>query len=164
MLIKAFALCIFFYSGLAWPMEETSVKILPNPDNIRHNAFPVQSPWGGIYSHGVSTSGNGKYLHVSGQLGVADTGTLPASFKEQASQAIDNIANVLDSAGFGMGDIVHMRFYLTDRSQVEDLVKVRTDKLYGLAPAVTTYIVGGLLKEEWLIEIEALAFKPGTTQ
>lgn len=159
-MIKTVLLVSLLFSSMTWTTEKPTIMIAPAPENIRHNPFPVQSPWNGIYAHGVTTPSQGRYMHVSGQLGFTESGTMSDSFADQANQAIDNISNVLRSADMQMNHIVHMRFYLTERSQVDDLVKVRMDKLYGLAPAVTTYIVGGLLKEEWLVEIEALAFKP----
>lgn len=133
--------------------------IEPNPDNIRHNPFAIQPPYDGIYSHGVETRGDGRYLHVSGQLGFEPSGHLPEAFKDQAKVAIENVLRVLGAADMDAADIVQMRFYLTDRSQIDDLINIRIEKLNGLAPAVTTYVVGSLLDEQWKIEVEALAFR-----
>lgn len=139
--------------------DKSSAAIVANTNNVRHNPYPIQPPYDSIYSHAVEVSGKGRYLHVSGQLGFSESGELPESFKGQTIAAIENIERVLSSADMSLADIVHMRFLITDRSQVDDLVNVRVEKLGGLAPAVTTFVVHGLLKEEWLIEIEAVAFK-----
>ncbi len=138
------------------------VVVSPNPLNVRHNPVPILSPYDGIYSHGVETSGVGRYLHISGQLGFRSTGELPMDFRGQAVQAIENIKAVLASANMSISDVVQMRFYLVNRDDTKELIKVRTEMLNGLAPAVTTYIVGGLLEDEWCIEIEALAFQPSS--
>lgn len=157
-----FLLCLTMQFSVALANTDaagTDAVISPNPQNIRHNPYPVRPPYDAIYSHAVEVKGNGRYLHVSGQLGFTESGELPATFKGQTAAAIDNVQRVLASADMSLEDIVHMRFLITDREQVHDLVAVRTEKLAGLAPAVTTFVVHGLLKEEWLIEIEAVAYK-----
>lgn len=153
-----FSVFLVYSSDAKNEMVETVIS--PNPSNVRHNPVPILSPYDGIYSHGVETSGAGRYLHISGQIGYTKEGLMPKSFRSQSLQAIRNIKEVLDSAKMEFSDVVQMRFYLVNREDTEELIKVRTEMLNGLAPAVTTYIVGGLLSEEWLIEIEALAFQP----
>lgn len=143
---------------------ESEHLVQPNSDNQRHNPFPVQAPYAGIYSHAVETHLPGRYLHISGQLGIDASGLLAASFKDQAKQAIKNVSSVLKSADMKMADVVHIRFLLTDPAQINELVEVRKAMLQGLAPAVTTYVVGGLLNEEWKIEVEAVAFQKHARQ
>ena len=72
----------------------------------------------------------------------------------------NNIKSVLGAAGMSIQDLVHMRFFLTDRKYVGELASIRSQYLDGIAPAVTTFIVSGLVDENWLIEIEGLASKP----
>lgn len=129
--------------------------------NKRHNPFPVQSPYEGIYAHGVETPFPGKQLHVSGQIGIDSSGNLAKTFNAQCRQAIQNVISVLASAQMSILDLVQMRFYLVNRAHFPALTEVREAMLSGVEPAVTTYLVAGLVKEEWLIEVEALAFKPG---
>lgn len=140
--------------------ENSNIIVSPNPSNIRHNPAPILPPYDGIYSHAVETSGEGRYLHISGQWANNKTGVLPKTFRSQTIQSINNIKEILESSNMDLSDIVQMRFLLTDRKHTKELAKVRSELLNGLAPAVTTYIVAGLHDENWLIEIEALAFKP----
>ena len=127
--------------------------------NQRYNPFPVKSPYNGIYAHGVEIPIASRQITVSGQVGVSSTGITPKDFRGQVKQALDNLKDVLESAGMELHDLVHMRFYLVDRQHILELNKIRTEYLQGIAPAVTTFIVNGLVQEDWLIEIEGLAAK-----
>jgi enamine deaminase RidA (YjgF/YER057c/UK114 family) len=130
--------------------------------NQRYNPFPIKKPYDGIYAHGVEIPSESRQLTVSGQVGVSPQGTTPKDFKGQATQAIENLKNVLNSAGMELEDLVHMRFYLVDRQHIPELSSIRSEYLDGIAPAVTTFIVSGLVEEDWLIEIEGLAAKVQT--
>lgn len=127
--------------------------------NIRHNAFPVNPHYSGIYSHGVEVQANSRQLWLSGQIGVAPDGSLASDFKGQFQQAMTNVEANLKSASMSIKDIVQMRFYLVNRADLDDLVAMRKQLLDGLSPAVTTYFVAGLVDEKWHIEIEVLACK-----
>lgn len=127
--------------------------------NIRHNGFPVNPQYSGIYAHAVEVPANSQQLWLSGQIGVAPDGSLASDFKGQFKQAMDNVDANLVAAGMTMQDIVQMRFYLVDRADLSDLVEIRKHMLDGLAPAVTTYFVAGLVDENWRIEIEVFASK-----
>lgn len=149
----------------AWGSAQrlSSSVIAPVPDNVRYNPYPVSAPFNGIYAHAVATQGAGTFLHISGQVGVDPKGHLPLDFAGQCRQAIRNVEAALRASGMDLSHVVQMRYYLVDRSDMEDLVNVRTALLDGLSPAVTTFIVAGLVDEKWRIEIEALAFKPATS-
>lgn len=127
--------------------------------NLRHNAFPVNSLYSGIYSHAVEVPANARQLWLSGQIGVAPDSSLSMNFKDQFKQAMNNVKANLNAASMTLGDIVQMRFYLVNRADLDDLVTMRKQILDGLSPAVTTYFVAGLVNENWHIEIEALACK-----
>jgi enamine deaminase RidA (YjgF/YER057c/UK114 family) len=125
--------------------------------SIRHDPFPVAVPYGAIYSHGVETVAGCRMLFVSGQVGKAPDGELATDFTAQCRQAILNVESVLRSANMVIADIVKINFYLVRRADMSALVDVREQMLHGVRPAVTTLIVAGLVSNEWLIEVEALA-------
>ena len=131
--------------------------IAKKKSNIRHNAFPVNPHYSGIYSHAVEVQANSRQLWLSGQIGVAPNGILPFDFKGQFQQAMDNVEANLNAASMSVDDIVQMRFYLVNRADLDDLVTLRKERLDGLSPAVTTYFVAGLVDEKWRVEIEVLA-------
>ena len=127
--------------------------------STRHNPFAVQPPYHGIYAHGVQTQGGTNTLHLSGQYGVLPNGDLAIGFEAQCRQAILNLESVLTDAGMSLNDLVKMNFYLTDRANMESLVRVRKELLDGVRPAITTVMVAGLVSEDWLVEVDATATK-----
>ena len=127
---------------------------------IRLNPSPVDPRYAGIYAHGVAAPADTAAVYVSGQVGVAPDGKLGEGFAAQCGQAIDNVAAVLAEAGAGLADIVKMTFFITDRRDMDELVRVRKARLDGISPAITTVVVSGLVEPEWLVEVEALAHRP----
>jgi len=125
--------------------------------STRHDPFPVQEPYHGIYAHGVATPPGGRTVHVSGQYGVKPDGQVPADFRSQCRQAILNIEAVLRDAGMELTDIVKMNCYLVRREDMGALVEVRKELLDGVRPAITTVYVAGLVGPDWLVEIDAVA-------
>lgn len=123
----------------------------------RHDPFPVAQPYHGIYSHGVETMCASRMLHISGQIGVAPDGSLADDFEGQCRQALLNVKAVLKSADMDFQDIVKMSFFLVRRKDMDGLVEMRKEYLDGVRPAVTTIYVSGLVSEDWLVEIEAIA-------
>jgi len=127
------------------------------PVSIRHDPFPVAEPYRGIYSHGVETRAGARVLHVSGQIGVAPDGRLPADFHGQCRQALANVVSVLGAANMRLADIVKMNFYLVRRADMSALVEVRKELLDGVRPSITTLFVAGLVSPDWLVEVEVVA-------
>lgn len=123
----------------------------------RHDPFPVNPHFHGIYSHGVETRAGARVLHVSGQIGVEPGRPLAADFRGQCEAALRNVEAVLHSAGMSLRDIVKMSFFFVRREDMATLVDVRRERLDGVRPAVTTLFVAGLVDPAWLVEIEAVA-------
>lgn len=123
----------------------------------RHDPYPVNAPYHGIYAHGVETPAGSRTLYVSGQVGVSPEGHLPKDFEGQCRQAIENLASVLAAANMELGDIVKMSFFLVRREDMDGLVAVRKAMLDGVRPAITTVYVAGLVSPDWLVEVEAVA-------
>ena len=83
---------------------------------IRHNPASVwQVPDGfkSIYSHAVEVEEGARTLFISGQVGVAPDGTLPAGFASQLDQAMDNVEALLAAAGMTKADVVKANYFLT---------------------------------------------------
>lgn len=125
--------------------------------STRHDPFPVNDPYHGIYAHGVETRAGARTLHVSGQVGDTPEGHLSADFRDQCRQAIANVESVLCSAGMALSDIVKLTFFLVRREDMDLLVEVRKELLDGVRPAITTIFVAGLVSPNWLVEVEAIA-------
>jgi enamine deaminase RidA (YjgF/YER057c/UK114 family) len=63
----------------------------------------------------------GDYLYVSAQGPRRADGTLPGSFREQVTQALDNIQTVVKAAGLSMEHVVYFQVYLEDMSKYDDM-------------------------------------------
>ncbi|MEL7311884.1 MAG: RidA family protein [Pseudomonadota bacterium] len=124
---------------------------------IRHNPFPVDPVYEGIYSHAVEIRGATRSLLVSGQVGVAPDGTLPRDFEGQLEQAIANLKTVLSAANMSVRHITKLSIFLTHREDIPAAVNVRKRHFDGVRPAITTVLVAGLVEPDWRVELEAVA-------
>ena len=124
---------------------------------IRHDPYPVAEPYHGLYAYGVELPANTRTLHISGQVGVSPDGELAQGFEAQCRQVFENIKAVLSTASMQLSNIVKLNIYMLDRADMETLLKVRREYLEGVRPAITVVFVQGLVAEDWLVEIEAVA-------
>lgn len=125
-----------------------------NPDGMASNP---------AYSQGVVTYGNGKTIYVGGQNAVNELGEIVGKndLSAQTIQAMQNVQAVLEAAGAGWNQVVKLTVYIL---QGNDPVKAFQAAQSFLAkmpkpPAVTVVMVAGLGHPDWLLEIEAIAFK-----
>ena len=123
------------------------------------NPPTVHAP-GGPYSQGVSIRGPGRTLYLAGQIGVAPDGTLADGFEAQAAQCWRNVVAILEADGMSVQHLVKVNTYLTDIADAARLGPVRERFLAGARPASTLVATPALVRPEWLVEIEAIAFKP----
>jgi 2-iminobutanoate/2-iminopropanoate deaminase len=112
----------------------------------------------GPYSQAVSTDG---WLYTSGQVALdpATGEIVPGGFEAQARRVLDNLREVLASAGCTFADVVRATVYLVD---LDDFP--RLNSLYGEAmgdhrPARSTVQVAALPKDA-LVEIDLVARLP----
>jgi enamine deaminase RidA (YjgF/YER057c/UK114 family) len=114
----------------------------------------------GPYSQLVACDGPGRWVHVSGQVGVAEDGSTPPDMAGQSELAWGAIGKALAAAGMGMQHLVKTTTFLVDRADAAAMREVRLRHLAGARPASTLVIVQGLLDPAWKIEVEAVAFLP----
>jgi 2-iminobutanoate/2-iminopropanoate deaminase len=128
-----------------------------NPPDI----WPVPAQFQQIYSHAVEVElGNVRQLHVSGQVGVGPDGAVPSDFASQCDQAMNNVEAVLRSGHMAMSDVLKLTYYVVRRDDLPLLNDKRLKRWSGIRPAVTTLLVAGLVRPEFLIEIDVLAQTP----
>lgn len=123
---------------------------LYNPDTI--------APPAGAYSNGVCASG-GRWLHIAGQIGVAADGSLPADLEAQSHNAWRNLLAVLRDADMDVADLVKVNHFLLDAADMGKYASVRSVYLGQARPASTVLVVKALAKPEWLVEVDAVAWK-----
>ena len=122
----------------------------------RHNPNTIRAPFS-RYSHGVEGPGSARWLHISGEVGVAPDGQIAQSAEAQMEQAWRNLFAILESAGMTRHDLVKVTVYLTRNDDIGLYREVRDRMLEGAKPASTLLIVAGLASPDWLVEIEAVA-------
>ncbi len=120
----------------------------------------------GAYSPGMSVR-PGKLVYVAGQVSVDSEGSLvfKGDAAAQTRQALQNLGQVLAAAGAGFSDIVEFTTYVVGRPSVQEYIKGRSEvypEIYpdGDFPPNTLLVVAGLVNEDFLVEIKAVAALP----
>ncbi|MFI6323105.1 RidA family protein [Nonomuraea sp. NPDC050556] len=97
---------------------------------------------------------DGDRIHVSGTTGFDYAAmTISEDVVEQAEQCLRNIGAALEEAGSGFGDVVRVRYLLTDRDDFEPCWPVLRACFGDVRPAATM-MVCGLADPRMKIEIE----------
>jgi enamine deaminase RidA (YjgF/YER057c/UK114 family) len=122
-------------------------------------AGPVQ----GLYSH-VARVEAGPLYFIAGQVAVGRDGAVvgKGNFERQCRQVFENLGAVLGGLGLGFDDVAKFTTYLVHAQDIEPFTRVRAalfPTMFARAPYPpnTLLIVDRLVKEEFLIEIEAVA-------
>jgi 2-iminobutanoate/2-iminopropanoate deaminase len=113
----------------------------------------------GPYSHGVEIPASARVLHLSGQIGLAPDGTVPADFEGQATQCWKNIKAILAEAGMGVENLVKCTHFLTRAEDVAAYGRIRARELGDARPASTLLVISALARPNFLVEVEATAAK-----
>ncbi len=122
----------------------------------KHNPEAIAAAFSS-YSLAVEAPAQARWLHVSGQVGVAPDGSLAEGPEAQMETAFRNILAILGSAGMGPHDLVKITVFLTRSEDVGLYRNVRDRMLAGATPASTLLIISALASPDWLVEIEAIA-------
>jgi enamine deaminase RidA (YjgF/YER057c/UK114 family) len=125
-----------------------------NPSTV---AKPV-----GAYSHLAVVPPKTRLLYLAGQIGNQPDGTLPSTVEEQIVQAYENVRQILASQGATPDDIVKMTIYVAARPTNWDVIRRKRAAMFkGIQPPPSTWVyVSGLIRPEYLVEIEAVAAIP----
>lgn len=100
----------------------------------------------------------GDFLICSGQLGLAD-GNLVDGLTAQVTQAVSNVASMLNSEGAALHNVVKTTVLLTDMGDYAEMNEAYVAAFGGHRPARTAFATAGLPLGA-LVEIEAWAFFP----
>jgi enamine deaminase RidA (YjgF/YER057c/UK114 family) len=120
-----------------------------------------------MYSH-IARVPAGELIFIAGQVAVDSNGRLVGAgdFEAQLRQVFENLRVLLQSVGASFKDVVKFTTYLLDADYIQPLMRARAElypRLFGGAayPPNTLIIVERLVREEFLLEIEAVARAPG---
>lgn len=114
------------------------------------------------YSH-VAKVNRGTLVYISGQVPSDASGKLigEGDFEAQVEQIFSNIKVAVEAAGGTMADIIKLNYFLVadvDQAIVPKMRPIR-DRYINVAnpPASTFVVVSRLMRQGWMIEIEAVA-------
>jgi enamine deaminase RidA (YjgF/YER057c/UK114 family) len=128
---------------------------------LTHIPAPEGVAPGNGFSHVVL--GTGRFVAISGQLALDESGELvgPGDPAVQATQVFENIGRCLDAAGATFADVVKLTFYFTDREQLPAIRAARDAVVDTSRPPASSAIqVAGLIRPEFLVEVDAYAILP----
>ncbi|MFG2550128.1 RidA family protein [Streptomyces sp. NPDC048581] len=125
---------------------------IPAPDGVAPAAQ---------YTHVVL--GTGRFVAVSGQLALDEEGRLvgagdPAA---QARQVFENLRRCLAAAGATFDEVVKLTYFVTDMAHLPAVRAARAEHIPDdRLPAASAVQVAGLVRPEFLMEVEAFAVVP----
>ncbi|GEM49057.1 RidA family protein [Deinococcus cellulosilyticus] len=130
-------------------MSETRIERL-NPSALH----PVQQ-----YSHVVQVTG-GRTVYISGQIALDADGNLVGAgdFELQARQVMLNLQAALAAVQMDFRHVVKMTLFLKDRADIVRFRSVRAEFIQeDHLPAMSAVQVASLVREDLLLEMEAIA-------
>jgi 2-iminobutanoate/2-iminopropanoate deaminase len=111
-------------------------------------------------SHYCHVTKAGNLIWVSGTVGVAADGNIPADVVEQFEIAIANMDACLKAVGAGAEHVVKVTVYLTDVADRAKINPIRQRYFGPHRPASTLVEVSALVLPQLKVEIEAQAVLP----
>ncbi|MEW2561619.1 RidA family protein [Streptomyces griseorubiginosus] len=127
----------------------TELTRIPAPDGVAPAAQ---------YSHVVL--GRGRFVAVSGQVALDENGELvgEGDAEAQARQVFENLRRCLAAAGASFDDVVKLTYFVTDLEDIPALRAARAEHIPDdRLPAASAVQVAGLVRPEFLMEVEAFA-------
>ena len=115
------------------------------------------APPSSAYAHGVSAPVDARWLHVSGQVGLNDDGTIAGGPDAQMDACWRKIFAILADADMTKTNIVKVTAFITDPDLVGTYRETRDKHLEGHLTASTLLVVSALAHPDWVVEIEAVA-------
>lgn len=134
--------------------------------NIAYQNPPGCAPAQGLYSHATLVQ-NGTLAFIAGQLSVGANGEVVGrgSFSQQFHQVFKNLGDVLQGLGGSYTDVVKFTTYMVHSQHIDEFMVLRRELFPRLFideayPPNTLLVVDRLVKEDFLIEVEAVAAIP----
>lgn len=106
---------------------------------------------------------SGEFVFVSGQIPIDEAAMLvEGGFAEQVHGVFRNVERCLRAAGCELDDVVKVVAYLTEREPFSEFNEIYAGYFREPRPVRTT-IVCGLLDERFLVEMDVIAVRKGST-
>jgi len=130
--------------------------------NIEYLNPPGTCPAQGLYSHVTRVQASTLY-YVAGQLAVGPDGAVVGvdDFDRQFQRVFENLSDVLTGIGCRFADVIKFTTYLVHSQDIARFMRCRAVLFPTLFdadvfPPNTLVVVDRLVKEEFLIEVEAV--------
>ncbi|APZ50472.1 RidA family protein [Salipiger abyssi] len=127
-----------------------------------HN--PDIAPPFGPYCHAVEVGPGDSLLAFSGLVGCEPDGTLPADAGEQTRLIFQTLARLLEGEGLGTEHVGKLNFFVTRREDLPAIRAARDAWLGDHRPAMSLVLVAGLGSEDWFLEVDGFAVRPGAAE
>jgi reactive intermediate/imine deaminase len=132
-----------------------------SPANARFiNPPTMATPRG--YTHVAEVLG-GRPVYISGQIALNQTGEIVGvgDMRAQATQVFENLKAALEAVGADFSHVVKLTVFTVDIEQIPTIRDVRDRYINTQQPPASTAVeVRRLVREEFLVEIEAVAIVP----
>lgn len=102
----------------------------------------------------------GRTIYLAGQTAADKDGNVAKGFREQAVQVFENLKTALAAAGVGFENVVQVNYYLLDMANAPTMREVRDGYIASEFPASSLIEVKRLARDEFMLEIEAVAVSP----
>ena len=120
----------------------------------------------GAYSQAIRTA-PGELLFIAGQVAVDLDGN-PVGIGDvaaQTRQVFENLGGVLEGVGANFSNVVEFTTYVVGQDSVQGFIEGRTEVFptifpEGDYPPNTLLVIAGLVREEFLVEVSAVAALP----
>jgi 2-iminobutanoate/2-iminopropanoate deaminase len=100
-------------------------------------------------------------VYVSGQVGRDPTsGRVGADIREQTQMVIDNMRAVLRQAGADLKDVLKCTVFITRQEDFGAMNEIYASMFPEPRPARSTIVVAALARNDFIVEIEAVAAVP----
>ncbi|MEU0385470.1 RidA family protein [Streptomyces chartreusis] len=104
--------------------------------------------------------GTGRFVAIAGQLALDEQGE-PVGESDPAAQArqvFENLRRCLAAAGATFDDVVKLTYFVTDMAHMPAIRAARAEHISDdRLPAASAVQVAGLVRPEFLLEVEAFA-------
>jgi monoamine oxidase len=132
-----------------------------NPQNVA--SIDLHNTASSYFAPATVTSGG--LIHVSGQPGSTDDGTVPADYESQIHLALLKLRRIIIAANASISDIVKLNLFIvnydaTTRKHTPHLMRF----LGKHRPTITLVPVNQLAVPSWLFEVDAVLSKPPQLQ
>jgi enamine deaminase RidA (YjgF/YER057c/UK114 family) len=119
------------------------------------------APWENAvgYSRAVAA---GDFIFVTGSTSVAGGEIVHEGDPgAQTARAIANVGSALERLGACLSDVVRTRMFVTDITRWPEIGEAHRAAFGDVMPATSMVQVSALIDPELLVEVEAVAYKPG---